>query len=412
MAEHPQEGSAAPAEENACRICWGSAKEEVLIAPCQCTGSLQFVHHSCLTAWLQKRSLGECLRCEVCRQQYSGVSLPLWLRARFMSCCVLPAALAALLWILVGGLGFVFRIMLISVVAYHVSTLVSTALGLGANQQRILRIGCMLVLVLLSECSYGRSVRLDWAEGDAASAMPALRAGLTLRFNNTQFGGAFHDSVVLLVTHSGSGTMGFIMNRPGDFVYSEQLTTYPPPGRRQFGERRFGKGTPKVPAVPPGANGDLVQRSGYGGPVSNYNNQWMALHCDERYAARFPATNQGIGWEGVYWMRLAPSAPDGGQEYHYYPERNFTTFRGYAGWGPGQLEREIRRGAWTLHDAPKELIFSDMGTLEMHEAVGRLRPIDPAGDGGGESTESECGGAAAEDGKEDEGAEDYSWAYT
>ena len=31
---------------------------------------------------------------------------------------------------------------------------------------------------------------------------------------------------------------------------------------------------------------------------------------------------------------------------------------GYSGWGPGQLEREIRRNDWIVADAPADLVFS------------------------------------------------------
>ncbi len=34
-------------------------------------------------------------------------------------------------------------------------------------------------------------------------------------------------------------------------------------------------------------------------------------------------------------------------------------FRGYAGWGPGQLEQEIEAGAWLVLDSEPEDVFSD-----------------------------------------------------
>lgn len=38
-------------------------------------------------------------------------------------------------------------------------------------------------------------------------------------------------------------------------------------------------------------------------------------------------------------------------------ENKFRFFSGSAGWGPGQLEEEIKGGAWTVHDATPELFF-------------------------------------------------------
>ena len=46
-----------------CRICRGEATPEApLAAPCRCSGSMRFVHQSCLLQWIQ---LSNARRCEV-----------------------------------------------------------------------------------------------------------------------------------------------------------------------------------------------------------------------------------------------------------------------------------------------------------------------------------------------------------
>jgi putative transcriptional regulator len=59
---------------------------------------------------------------------------------------------------------------------------------------------------------------------------------------------------------------------------------------------------------------------------------------------------------------------------------------GYAGWGPGQLEREIAEGAWILGPADPILVL-DRDPEEMWESSLRSMGIDPAAivPGGAES---------------------------
>ena len=51
-----------------CRICLcGHEETEPLIQPCECTGTMQFVHRPCLIQWLNTSFKG---RCEVCFYQF------------------------------------------------------------------------------------------------------------------------------------------------------------------------------------------------------------------------------------------------------------------------------------------------------------------------------------------------------
>jgi len=49
-----------------CRICYGSQEEEQLIAPCRCSGTMKYIHQSCLMTWLRSGSK----QCEVCKESY------------------------------------------------------------------------------------------------------------------------------------------------------------------------------------------------------------------------------------------------------------------------------------------------------------------------------------------------------
>ncbi|GJQ11451.1 hypothetical protein GpartN1_g3242.t1 [Galdieria partita] len=53
-------------EEKFCRICHDTDPYE-LIRPCDCTGTLAYVHRECLQKWLQQVSE---YKCEICGKQY------------------------------------------------------------------------------------------------------------------------------------------------------------------------------------------------------------------------------------------------------------------------------------------------------------------------------------------------------
>ena len=81
------EKSAATLEksQNICKICFSEGSEEnCLITPCKCTGSVKFVHMSCLKEWLTpkikiKEKVGftyikwRKMLCEICRTQYDCI---------------------------------------------------------------------------------------------------------------------------------------------------------------------------------------------------------------------------------------------------------------------------------------------------------------------------------------------------
>ncbi|WVQ81661.1 hypothetical protein IAT38_003786 [Cryptococcus sp. DSM 104549] len=69
MAEdiHPQ---STDSEEDACRVCRGVEDEEYgkFVHPCKCSGSVKFVHESCLKQWVAN---AEKKQCEICGHKYT-----------------------------------------------------------------------------------------------------------------------------------------------------------------------------------------------------------------------------------------------------------------------------------------------------------------------------------------------------
>jgi hypothetical protein len=54
-----------------CRVCFEGAEDGLLIAPCLCTGSVQYVHSKCLERWRRDAGGLNALRCEICHAEYT-----------------------------------------------------------------------------------------------------------------------------------------------------------------------------------------------------------------------------------------------------------------------------------------------------------------------------------------------------
>jgi putative transcriptional regulator len=133
----------------------------------------------------------------------------------------------------------------------------------------------------------------------------------------------FAQSVVLLFAYSENGAAGLILNRP---------TTVP-----------VDRVLPDL-AVPRTA----ASRVFLGGPVST---------ADMRALLRAPVASGNARQllPGVHLL-VNRAAVDAAAAEGVTAEQ-LRVFAGYAGWSPGQLEREIRRGDWHVFDADGDVVF-------------------------------------------------------
>lgn len=54
-----------------CRICLGEDTIDNLLVPCRCSGSMKYVHYSCLVTWMQETTNEESkIKCEICNVEY------------------------------------------------------------------------------------------------------------------------------------------------------------------------------------------------------------------------------------------------------------------------------------------------------------------------------------------------------
>lgn len=156
----------------------------------------------------------------------------------------------------------------------------------------------------------------------------------------------FEKSVILICAHSAEGAMGLIVNRPSpDLSFQGLLDQL------------------SIPHAPQGR--DI--RVHFGGPVER--GRGFVLHSRD-----YPGGPATMKVSGAYGMTAtldileALAKGDG-------PTRALLAL-GYSGWGPGQLEAEIKANGWLICDAPEDLVFSPDNAGKW---VGALRQmgIDP-----------------------------------
>lgn len=132
----------------------------------------------------------------------------------------------------------------------------------------------------------------------------------------------FRRSVVLLCEHSPEGSFGLTLNDPLSASLPDVL--------------------PEI--------GGFPAPLGRGGPV-----QTDTLHFIHRRGEEIPGTisvSTGIYWGGDFdILKLLIEANNIAIE-------DIRFFLGYAGWSPGQLQREIEQGGWILVPGSPDAVFS------------------------------------------------------
>ena len=143
-----------------------------------------------------------------------------------------------------------------------------------------------------------------------------LIAGPTLADPN------FQRTVVLVVEHSEEGALGLVLNRPSETTVGEALS--------ELDELL-----------------DSEESLFIGGPVSQSALIVLAEFDDAERAAMIAFEDIGV---------LGGSADD--DDADPPSTRRGRAFAGHAGWGPGQLDSELRRGDWILEPAQREDAFT------------------------------------------------------
>lgn len=154
----------------------------------------------------------------------------------------------------------------------------------------------------------------------------------------------FSQTVILMVKHDRNGAFGIVINRP-------------------VGERPTAQILEALGESASGAEGSV--RIFVGGPVEP--SLGFVIHSAEYRRA------ETVGIDGHVAMTssrdvLRDIAANKG------PKKQIVAF-GYAGWGPGQLEAELKADAWYTAPADSKLIFDDDRDKVWDNALAR-RPRD------------------------------------
>jgi len=157
---------------------------------------------------------------------------------------------------------------------------------------------------------------------------------------------AFVQSVIYMCAHAPEGAMGLIINRPitsprfGDLL--QQLEVTPVPPLRQI---------------------ELCR----GGPVETARG--FVLHTADWTGDGSLRVDAGVALTAS--LDVLKAIADGGG-----PKRCLLAL-GYAGWGPGQLDREMQDNAWLSAPATLDLVFDQDHDTKWRRALASLH-VDPA----------------------------------
>ncbi len=171
------------------------------------------------------------------------------------------------------------------------------------------------------------AVSIAAAFAPAAQSVPtASLAGQLLVASPSIGDPRFHQSVILMVRHDKDGAFGIMINRPiGEQPLSGLL--------ERFGEKETI------------AAGDM--RIYFGGPVQP--ELGFVLHSSDYRRNETTAINSQLAMTSTREILRDIGNSQG-------PKQVLIAF-GYAGWGPGQLEGELKRRSWSVASADAKLIF-------------------------------------------------------
>ena len=152
----------------------------------------------------------------------------------------------------------------------------------------------------------------------------------------------FAEAVIYMVKHNEEGAFGLVINRPM--------------AKGPVADLLKGFGVDSQ-----GAKGEIILH--YGGPVGE--ERGFVLHSDDFLVDTSTALKDGLALTTDPALIQALSQGKGPSQY--------LLMFGYAGWAPGQLEKEIKAQAWFTIPADKVLIFDKDSAKKWRHAMDRRR---------------------------------------
>lgn len=157
-----------------------------------------------------------------------------------------------------------------------------------------------------------------------------LQTGSFLLATRVLEGSYFQDRVVFLADHSASGSFGLVLNAPVHMPLEEVFSGFRSRERRLFSFF-------------------------VGGPV-----QEDGVHVLETGRNVLPDALEVI--PGIFMCALGPEQPV--PVLDLFSNKSTRIHLGYSGWAAGQLENELQRGCWEIHNLPPmEVLARDREVL-------------------------------------------------
>lgn len=150
----------------------------------------------------------------------------------------------------------------------------------------------------------------------------------------------FANTLTLVCEHTEEGAMGLVINRPSKVPVNELLA--------QLGIKTNSPAT-KVPVIE-------------GGPVSP--ERAFILHSDDKKFAKSQTVAKGLALTVERDVLDAIAAGEG--------PKNFLVALGYAGWGKGQLDEELKQNVWLTCPADAEIIFTAPFSERLNKAAAAM----------------------------------------
>ena len=151
----------------------------------------------------------------------------------------------------------------------------------------------------------------------------------------------FARTVVYLCAHSATGAMGIVINRLFDGLDFVELM--------QQLELKVLPGSPKIPVH-------------FGGPVEP--GRGFVLHSTDYQHETTTQVDEKVGLTATVDVLKAMADGNG-------PRKSFLAL-GYAGWGAGQLDLEIKENSWLTVPCDDELLFGPGLDRKWSKAIAKL----------------------------------------
>lgn len=160
----------------------------------------------------------------------------------------------------------------------------------------------------------------------------------------------FYRTVVLTVSHDDNGALGLVVNRPSPL---------------SLGEMVEGLGKTPAAAIPVFVGGPVQQEILFclHGELPGLAGDEDAM-CPIDGVCFEPLTHEIVSYLEEEWS--ARPASSRGQ---------VRLYAGYSGWGPGQLEGELKAGAWLVVKATSEITFHPEPAQGWADAFARKGPL-------------------------------------